>query len=328
MTVLRNAFEIMLLSSLTGSVAFLIWWIWKKQMIKQEKYRQIYPLLLVVLTSFGIPYASLALYVERKLMQPGYEQKSAAGAGESWSGLGDLCVAIWLIGVILVLIRFAGEYFRLQKAVRETAFPAKEQTKQELADICRKMQIPCDMKICHCSVSQSPFVMGFFQKCIVLPLREYSRQELQIILYHEVTHMHQHILSWKYLAHFMRAVHWFNPILGRLAKELDIWSEVACDIYVCDWKEGGFSLKDYYQLTVDEVEHHCSGQKCMQQEWLVHHSKNGDLRNRMEILGRYDRKKELCRAGAMALTMVFLVACVITAQAFGVGIHHITAFIW
>lgn len=47
----------------------------------------------------------------------------------------------------------------------------------------------------------SPIVIGWRQKKIIFPVREYEEKELTTILYHELVHIRQHILEMRGSCH-------------------------------------------------------------------------------------------------------------------------------
>ena len=82
------------------------------------------------------------------------------------------------------------------------------------------------------SAVTAPVTIGLFRPCIVLPEREYDAAELDCILAHEYTHIRRRDIAYKWLALLVGAVHWFNPLVWLLRREIDRACELSCDAAV------------------------------------------------------------------------------------------------
>jgi len=72
-------------------------------------------------------------------------------------------------------------------------------------------------------------LIGFFKPEVILPDREYSAEELQGILQHEITHLRRCDVVIKWLAAVACALHWFNPLVWLAQREIDRTCELSCD---------------------------------------------------------------------------------------------------
>lgn len=78
----------------------------------------------------------------------------------------------------------------------------------------------------------SIMVIGYFKKYILLPLKDYSSDELDMILRHECTHIRNRDLWLKLLIHIYCCVFWWNPFSYLLKHDLDFTLEMRCDLSV------------------------------------------------------------------------------------------------
>ena len=77
---------------------------------------------------------------------------------------------------------------------------------------------------------------GLLRPRLILPELELSREELEGVLSHELTHWRHRDLWIKWLAALAVCVHWFNPAARLLAERLDRDCELYCDQTVArDW---------------------------------------------------------------------------------------------
>ena len=93
-----------------------------------------------------------------------------------------------------------------------------------------------------------PCVTGIFRPRVILPMRKYTTEELQVIFTHEITHYRQKDLLLKWVSLIMVGIHFFNPLAWMLYRNVRRWSEYACDFRACD-KAGG--LKNYFGVIAE-----------------------------------------------------------------------------
>jgi len=75
----------------------------------------------------------------------------------------------------------------------------------------------------------TPMLIGIFRPMIVLPNREYTHEQMQSILHHELTHMRRLDIAIKWLSLLACAAHWFNPLVWITKREIDRACELSCD---------------------------------------------------------------------------------------------------
>lgn len=76
---------------------------------------------------------------------------------------------------------------------------------------------------------KTPILIGFFRPSVILPDKKYGDMELRNILMHEMTHRKRHDIFVKWLLIFVGAVHWFNPLVHFVRREMNKACELACD---------------------------------------------------------------------------------------------------
>lgn len=75
----------------------------------------------------------------------------------------------------------------------------------------------------------SPMLMGVFRPCIVLPGTAVPEGDLDHILLHELTHYRRRDLLYKWLLQLTLCLHWFNPLVWVMRREVERACELACD---------------------------------------------------------------------------------------------------
>ncbi|HOP12120.1 MAG TPA: M56 family metallopeptidase [Oscillospiraceae bacterium] len=90
-------------------------------------------------------------------------------------------------------------------------------------------QLGCKLKIHQNPLAKTPMLIGLFRQSIVLPDVIYTKNELVGALTHELTHKRRHDLLYKWFALFVNAIHWFNPIVWLVRREVSRDCELSCD---------------------------------------------------------------------------------------------------
>ena len=98
-----------------------------------------------------------------------------------------------------------------------------------LSDCEEKLNIKTRVELSYNSLIASPIMIGFFRPRIVLPVRELEDKELFYIFVHELTHYKQRDMFYKWLIQIVVCVHWFNPFVYLLEKEVNKSCELSCD---------------------------------------------------------------------------------------------------
>ena len=79
------------------------------------------------------------------------------------------------------------------------------------------------------SAVHAPMLIGIFDKKIIIPDKEYDPVHLHYILLHEKTHLQRLDLSAKWIVVCINAIHWFNPMVYIVRREMNHACELACD---------------------------------------------------------------------------------------------------
>ncbi|MGB8453198.1 MAG: M56 family metallopeptidase [Anaerocolumna sp.] len=142
----------------------------------------------------------------------------------------QIITAIWIIGVIIMLLYHVYKHIRFlmmikrwhEEIVDSQAIDLFHQLKNELG-------ISSKIELQQCACITNPMMIGLSQPKILLPLIKYPYDELCLIFKHELTHFKRKDLWYKILVIIARIIHWFNPIIYWIAKEISVQCEISCD---------------------------------------------------------------------------------------------------
>ena len=98
-----------------------------------------------------------------------------------------------------------------------------------LSDCEEKLNIKTRVEISCNPLLASPMLIGFLRPRIILPAHEWEDKELSYIFVHELIHYRQRDMFYKWLIQIVVCVHWFNPFVYLLEKEVNKSCELSCD---------------------------------------------------------------------------------------------------
>lgn len=138
----------------------------------------------------------------------------------------SLFMPLYPLGVFVMLIYFAITYsvfIRLHMR-RNRAATADEIAL--LAELCGEHRAP---HLYRNPLAVTPMLIGLLRPAILLPDRVYTGEQLRSVLLHELTHMRRKDVLVKWLTLLVNAVHWFNPVVWLVRREINRACELACD---------------------------------------------------------------------------------------------------
>lgn len=96
----------------------------------------------------------------------------------------------------------------------------------------KKLKIRQKIEVKYSYTIATPIICRVLKPVILLPARDYSREELDVIFVHELMHCKHKDILWKQLCAFARIVFWWNPLIQRFVYVVDSWNESYCDYAV------------------------------------------------------------------------------------------------
>ena len=248
--------------------------------------------------------------------QPAAEQPAAAAGSELKAKIStaELLAIIWAAGAVVYLgVQFAC-YAKFLRHVRRWASPPKNEATRRIFESCtRKMCAGVRLSLAVCSGIESPMVTGFFQTVLLLPREDYSEQELEMIIRHELVHYKRHDIAYKMLLMFAVAVHWFNPLVWIMAQEANKDLELACDEAATAGMNGD-ERAEYGRALISAAATRNFRPAAFT---TCFYEKEGTIKKRIKNLfanGKSRGTATLCIALAAVLTVCALVACGKTEQ--------------
>ncbi|TWH57210.1 beta-lactamase regulating signal transducer with metallopeptidase domain [Desulfitobacterium sp. LBE] len=163
--------------------------------------------------------------------------------------LQELLLVVWALGAVSFFLFHLISYTRFRRKIR----PYCRKTDSAVPDsvfesVLLDLKIKSRPQLLSCSEIASPMLTGFFKPAILLPDLEYTREELSLVLQHELTHYKRGDTWYKLLLLAANAVHWFNPLVYFMVKAANRDLEYSCDDLVV--KNSDLSFRKEYSLTI------------------------------------------------------------------------------
>ena len=136
----------------------------------------------------------------------------------------DMFAFLWLIGAVTFFLFNIIGYIRLLVKLRRgsTVVPCPE-----LKNFTDKR-----VTVRVWDNTSSPFTIGIFMPTLVLPASELTTEQLLNILRHETTHLKRKDILYKWFAVLVKCVHWFNPVIYYVVRQINAECEISCDLSV------------------------------------------------------------------------------------------------
>ncbi|MGE8003802.1 M56 family metallopeptidase [Lysinibacillus sp. NPDC093216] len=139
--------------------------------------------------------------------------------------------AIWIVGVIGKSVWSFYSYQRFNKQIKVSSFlvPKESEVHQLLTKNMDRMNCSSDIEIMYNKCNISPILIGILKPTIVLPMYKIPNDELEMVIKRELIHFKKKDLWIRRFMLIATIIHWYNPLIYLLKKEVLMWSELSCD---------------------------------------------------------------------------------------------------
>ncbi len=166
----------------------------------------------------------------------------------SATGMWTAAVFIWIFGAVFALLTKLSCYRRFQKALKTDCTRVTDSRILTLENVlCAGLRITRIPAIYESASVHSPITIGLWKPAVILPKTVCdqavdpcmpadsvrcgfcSLTQLQLVLHHELIHVARRDLLYKWIYQLLLCVHWFNPVLHRIGRQLNSDCELSCD---------------------------------------------------------------------------------------------------
>ncbi|MGI6501814.1 MAG: M56 family metallopeptidase [Anaerostipes sp.] len=233
--ILQNIFSVVILTSLTGCVFFIFWIPLSKRIELEGNPKQAYFILKVIIVAHLIPV--MYLLVKRFDGYSIFDETPNV-----FQIVLTILTVVWTFGFIRQLKKYYQEHKKIKRMIA-SCHTCRREVVTIAAECMKRARYQRKIKIYQGDLIPVPMAYGVIKPMILLPDAAYTRSQLEVILLHELEHCKHHDLLWMYLNNIATCIHWYNPMLNVVGRQLDQWSEIYCDLYVLNITS---SIKQYY----------------------------------------------------------------------------------
>ena len=139
---------------------------------------------------------------------------------------------IWISGSLALFIFWQLKVRQLRNQIKENAEPVSEPITSRLNTLKETLGLKCQVSALLVKKDIEPGVFGVFRPNLILTgklLQEFSDEELDAILIHELMHIKHKDNLWAHLQVIILCLFWFHPLVWFLNRCITLESEKACD---------------------------------------------------------------------------------------------------
>lgn len=133
---------------------------------------------------------------------------------------------IWLGGVIIAVTFNLAGYKRFLKYLKNGHRLATDEENEILATLLNGRK---RVSLVRNRFVPTPMLIGIFKPCIIIPDVDFNEKQIKNILLHEISHLRRFDIGLKWLTMIATSIHWFNPLMYFIKKEISHACELACD---------------------------------------------------------------------------------------------------
>ena len=239
----------------------------------------------------------------------------------------DLFSHLWMVWIgvaALLLMRKATIY---QSYVKYIKAGRKEVSNVRLLDtlsqVGERIGVKRPVELYVNEMASSAMLLGFFRPCIVLPCADLREEHFLYTVWHELSHYKRLDLIYKWLVQLTICVHWFNPFVWIMGRELGRACELACDEAVICRLDGDGRIA-YGDTLLEALK---AGVSCKNPGSAVMLSKDAkQLKERLWTIMNFKKRSKLTVFLSGALTAALLVGATTAGAAVSdAGETHATA---
>ncbi len=189
--------------------------------------------------------ARAGAFVEQETALPSPASAGEAGREAEWSPTENLrewvddrfaslvpwLVVGWLMGVVLLVLRFAGGFVGVRR-LKRSALPVADELQRALARLAHRLRVTRAVRLCESALVEVPTVVGHLKPIILLPacaLTGLKPAQLEAVLAHELAHIRRHDYLFNLLQTTTETLLFYHPAAWWLSRRVRAEREHASD---------------------------------------------------------------------------------------------------
>ena len=160
-----------------------------------------------------------------------------------------ILMTIWLAGVVGIILYHLIKHFRFIRMVSRWGETISEpELLSAFGEAKEQIGVEKDVRFILFPYINTPMMCGVFHHSILLPTKDYKKDEIRLILMHEFIHIRRNDIWYKLLIMSASILHWFNPVIYIVAHNVTMQCELSCDEHLVE--QMGFGGRKEYGMTL------------------------------------------------------------------------------
>lgn len=184
-------------------------------------------------TLTNTPNSARNASIQEPTLHPTYEEISPNKSIIYWLSMSPnaVLITIWISGVIVTSMYLGFMNKKVKKKLKSLPNVESIEANYTIRRLMDRLNITSNIAF---KTSDMPMIYGVYPSIVVLPT-EYSKEELEGIVLHELIH-YKYKDTWiNLLQIIIICLHWYNPIVWWGMRQMKQDGELACDERVCKW---------------------------------------------------------------------------------------------
>lgn len=244
---MNNLFLVLILTTITGSVFYLIGLIFGRIWSGDDS-KVLRLQMRITQWSFLLPFVYFVLYIrERKRMTTA---GSAVNLFYNTPMMQRVFAILGLVWITLFVVLIVRKLYQRHERMRifDGNIPEEDaEVEAMFEEICDQLGIAGQVSLYRNDMVKMAYMLYWHGHAVVLPLKRYTREEMAVLLYHELCHYVNRDFYVKTVSCIVSLLHVINPFVPSMLKQLDLACEEYCDRCACQKGAELFSEKEYFQ---------------------------------------------------------------------------------
>lgn len=229
----------------------------------------------------------------------------------------ELCEFLGCVWIALFLALLSYKLFcrfRWAMICRGNIPEEDEMTKRRFTEICTELGIEGKVSLYRNDSVNVPCITYHHGMVVILPLVQYTEEEVQIILYHELCHYLEKDMPLKTFGILISLLHVFNPVVHIMLKQMSLVCEMSCDRLACEKATHRFTQQRYFQVIFDMMK---PDKKRRRYQLFALVDDRTNYERRVACMSEYRMSGGMKKGVALALAACFLLGSSFTSLAVG-----------
>lgn len=269
---------------------------------------------IAVLCSYVVPLAYFILRIDRWICVNIDSSVNLFYNTPRTRALFKMLGCVW-IGLFLILLAYKLFCrFRWAMICRGNIPEEDEMTKRRFTEICTELGIEGKVSLYRNDSVNVPCITYHHGMVVILPLVQYTEEEVEIILYHELCHYLEKDMPLKTFGILISLLHVFNPVVHIMLKQMSLVCEMSCDRLACEKAGNRFTQQRYFQVIFDMMK---PDKKRRRYQLFALVDDRTNYERRVACMSEYRMSGGMKKSATLVLAACFLLGSSFTSLAVG-----------